>query len=388
MKVLHVIASVESRHGGPQEVLRQYCLAAGRLGEHFEVASLDARPDSAMASAGIPVHALGPGRSQWCYAPRARRWLDEHVAHYDAVVVHGLHQYHTLAVWRACRRQAVPYFVMPHGMLGPWFRAASPWRHLRKWLFWPWQDYRLLRDAAAVIFSCDQEARDAPRTFWPYAARGAVSGFGIAETAAAPEAEAAALAATCPRLVGRRFLLFLGRLHPVKGCDLLIEAFARIVASEPDLDLVLAGPDPGAQADPLRQLAARLGVAHRVHWTGTVAGPLKVGLLRHAEALVLPSHHENFGMVVVEALSCATPVLLSTGVNIWREVVGAGAGLADAHDGAGIHQLLVRWIALEPSVRQAMRDSARRAYLAHFQIDAAARRFLATMSPHLRAGAH
>jgi glycosyltransferase involved in cell wall biosynthesis len=369
-------------------MLRQYCLAARKLGERFEVASLDACPDSPIASEGVPVHALGPGRSQWCYAPRARRWFDEHVADYDAVVVHGLHQYHTLAVWRACRAQAVPYFVVPHGMLGPWFRKASPWRHLRKWLFWPWQDYGLLRDAAAVIFSCEQEARDAPHTFWPYAATATVSRFGIAESAIASESAQVALATAHPQLAGRRFLLFLGRLHPVKGCDLLIEAFSRIAACQPDLDLVLAGPDPGSQQDALSELASRLGVARRIHWTGPVAGPLKAGLLKGAEALVLPSHHENFGMVVVEALSCATPVLLSTGVNIWREVVDEGAGLAAPHDLAGVHQLLLRWIALDATERGAMRRSARRAYIAHFQIDEAARGFVSTVARHLKELSH
>ena len=384
MNVLHVIASVDPRHGGPQEVLRQYCLGAARIGEHFEVACLDARADGPLARAGVPVHALGPGRTRWCHAPRAQRWLNDHVGDYDAVVVHGLHQYHTLAAWRACRLRGVPYFVVPHGMLGPWFRRARPWHHLRKYLFWPWQDYPLLRDAAAVIFSCEQEGRDAPHTFWPYSANGAVSGFGVAEVGAAGGAGLRALAEAHPALAGRRFLLFLGRLHPVKGCDLLLEAFARIAQRHEDLDLVFAGPAVGTHEQALRARSGRLGLDQRVHWTGGVDGDLKSGLLRAAEALVLPSHHENFGMVIAEALSCGTPVLLSSGVNIWREVVHAGAGLVGAHDVAGIHHLLDQWLSMVELERARMRRAARHAFLQYFTIDEAARRLVSTMAPFVR----
>jgi glycosyltransferase involved in cell wall biosynthesis len=388
MRILNVIASTDPRHGGPQELLRQYCQAGPSLGVRFEVATLDESPDCPISQTGTPVHALGPGWTHWRYAAGASTWLDAHVADFDAVLVHGLHQYHTRAAWRACTRHGVPYFVLPHGMLGPWFRQASPWRHLRKALLWPWQDYPLLRDAAAVIFGCEQEGRDAERTFWPYEANPTVVGFGVAEPADDPQMQTDAFQAAFPALAGRRYFVFLGRLHPVKACDLLIDAFALVARQVPDIDLLMAGADTGPWARALHDRVLALGIESRVHWAGTVRGAVKFGALREAEALVLPSHHENFGMVVAEALACGTPVLLSNGVNIWREVVRAGAGLAAGHDGPGVHRLLHQWLLLDESTRAGMRERAGAVFHRLFDIEQVGPRLIATITPHLRPVLH
>ena len=108
-----------------------------------------------------------------------------------------------------------------------------------------------------------------------------------------------------PQLRGRRYLLFLARIHAKKGCDLLLEAFGRIAASVPDVDLVMAGPDQvGMQANLQRMAEQRVSSA-RVHWPGIIDGNLKWGALRACDAFVLSSHSENFGIAVVELLPWA-----------------------------------------------------------------------------------
>ena len=108
-------------------------------------------------------------------------WLRAHAPDYDAVVVHGVWQYTSLAVWRALRRGPVPYFVYFHGMLDPWFKRAYPLKHLKKWLYWPWADYRVARDAKAVLFTAREEARLAAQSFWLYRVTPAVVGYGLAQ---------------------------------------------------------------------------------------------------------------------------------------------------------------------------------------------------------------
>ena len=77
---------------------------------------------------------------------------------FDAVIINGLWQYHSFGAWRALRGTATPYYVFPHGMLDPWFKRSFPLKHLKKWLYWPWAEYRVLRDARAVIFTCEAES--------------------------------------------------------------------------------------------------------------------------------------------------------------------------------------------------------------------------------------
>jgi glycosyltransferase involved in cell wall biosynthesis len=279
MRYLHVISSLDPETGGPSEGVLRLTEASLSQGHGVEIATLD--PPAAQWSQGLrcPVHELGPARfGAYRYTPRLLPWLRKHATRHDAVVVHGLWQYQGFAVRQALRGSGTPYFVFPHGMLDPWFRRAYPLKHLKKQLYWPWGEYRVLRDARAVLFTCEQERLLARHTFAPYQVKEAITSFGSPRPPGDPSRQREAFFARWPELAGRRILLFLGRIHPKKGCDLLIEAFARISAQHPDLHLVMAGPDQAGWRDELRQRAASLGLA-RVTWTGMLAGDFKWGAL-------------------------------------------------------------------------------------------------------------
>ena len=172
------------------------------------------------------------------------------------------------------------------------------------------------------------ERDSALETMWPRRWHPAVVSFGTSIPIGDPGKQRAAFLTRFPQLEGRQFFLFLARLHRKKGCDLLIEAFARVASAHPNLDLVMAGPDEGGLRPQLEERKRRsLGIAGRVHWTGMLEDDLKWGALRSAEAFVLPSHQENFGVAVVEALACGLPVLISDKVNIWPDIVEDGAGI-------------------------------------------------------------
>ena len=286
------------------------------------------------------------------------------------VVVHGLWQYHGFATWRALAGSATPYVVFPHGMLDPWFKRAHPLKHVKKWLYWNWVERQLLRDAAAVLFTTEEERLLARTTFWRYQVNERVVGAGIATPPADEDGrQRAAFLARFPALAATRNLLFLGRVHPKKGCDLLLQAFTTVAGSDPTLRLVMAGPDQDGWCDELRILAGRLGIADRITWAGMLVGDLKWGALRSADAFVLPSHQENFGIAVAEALACGVPALISQRVNIWREVVEDGAGMADEDTVAGTTATLRRWCALGSASRQAMVAAARSCFRRRFAIE-------------------
>ena len=169
----------------------------------------------------------------------------------------------------------------------------------------------LLRHAGAVLFTSEEERRLAERAFLPYALKPRVVAYGTAEVPGDPAAQRAAFAAAVPQLAGKPFLLFLSRIHVKKGCDLLVEAFGRVAAQAPDLQLVIAGPDQAGQVAALRATADGLGIADRVHFPGMISGDVKWGAFRSCTAFVLPSHQENFGIAVVEAAACGAAVLIS-----------------------------------------------------------------------------
>lgn len=382
MRLLHIIPSVDPRGGGPMEGVRQRGLRLLELGHTVEVLSLDDPAAACVRDFALPVHATGPSRGAYRYNPRLLPWLHAHARDYDAIVVNGLWQYHSLAAWRALSRMGVPYFVFTHGMLDPWFKRSYPLKHLKKWLYWPWAEYRLLRDAQAVLFTSEDERLLARQSFWLYRAREAVVSYGTK----APPDNAAYLRdkflAANPGLLGKRVLLFLSRIQEKKGCDLLIEAFAKVAALDPALHLLMAGPDQSGWVATLQAQARERGVADRISWPGMLQGELKWGAFYSAEAFVLPSHQENFGIAVAEAMGCGLPVLISDKVNIWREIQADGAGLVNPDTAHGTLQTLQQWLSLGAQEQRAMGLQARRSFEQRFTVDAMAHSLLQTLQAH------
>ena len=367
MKILRAIHSLNPAIGGPLESIKQSSIALAARGHAVEIVCLDA-PDAAwLRDFPVRVHALGPGGS-YGYTPRLVPWIKDREREFDAMIVHGLWLYNGFGVWRALRRSNTPYFVFPHGMLDPWFKRAYPLKDVKKVLYWMAIEHRVLRDAAAVLFTSEEERRLAEKSFWPYRYNGIVVSYGTA----VPDVDLAQAREDFlnqfPDFRGKQILLFLGRIHEKKGCDLLVEALSNI--ADASVRLVIAGPS--ADEDylvRLQRLAERS--AYRVTFTGMLSGSLKWGAFAAADAFVLPSHQENFGIAVAEALACGTPVLISNKVNIWREIEQERAGFVENDDLAGTTRLLERWLATATQDRQSMRANAKKCFAAHFDINRA-----------------
>lgn len=378
MNLIHVVSTLNPATGGIVAAVSALNDALERSGHQTLTVCLDA-PDAAwLATHKGRVAALGPGRTTYQYHAGLQPFLRQQASSADALVVHGLWQYPGLATRSAAREAGRPYFVFPHGMLDPWFKRTYPLKHLKKWLYWPWGEYRVLRDAAGVSFTCEEEKRLARKSFPRlYRLREEVIGLGIADGARDDEALKQRFFSAHPGLKGRRSFLFLGRLHPKKGIDLLIRAFGHACATHPGLSLVIAGSVAGSGVAPeylaaLRELADRSCPPRSVIFSGLLEGADKWAALGAAEALVLPSHQENFGMAVVESLSCAVPVLISDKVNIWREIVEDGAGLVEADTMEGTARLLERWLETPEEDRRKMKTKARTCFEKRFEIGQAA----------------
>ena len=360
MRILHVISSLDPAGGGVAEVVR-LLLNYGPEECEQEVVTLDDPASPFLRELGFPVHALGPVRSVYSRTDKLIPWLKANRGRFDGVVVHGMWQYCGYAVWRTMGGQ-VPYVVFPHGMLDPYFKRAFPLKHWKKWLYWLPVEYWVLRGADRVMFTCAAEAELAAQSFWLHRWNPLAVSFGTIPSAGDPSLQREAFSAACPAVRGRRFMLFLGRIDRKKGCDLLMDAFVKLAGRDRELDLVMAGPDPQNWRAELERGAKAAGVAARVHWPGMLQGDAKWGAFHAAEAFVLPSHQENFGIAVAEALACGRPVLLSDKVNIAADIAADGAGWMEPDTAAGTKRLLERWIELPASERRAMGERARECF--------------------------
>lgn len=375
---LHVLQSVSPKVGGVIESVKQLNAfyrqqPQDEPGICIDIAAIDPPFASYLDYPGCKVYPL---RLQWMdqfFPISLLDWLRRYAQKYDIVIVEGIWGFHLFVVWFALHRRKSPYLVFTHGMLDPWFKRRFPLKHLKKWFAWPWAMYVPLREARAVVFTCDKERELARQSFWLYRCHELVVPFG---TQGIPDPDHDYVPFYLhhhPSARQRRCLLFLGRVHPKKGPDLLFRAL-QVLQGQGLWDparhlLVMAGPCESGYAQRLRQLADQLGIAASLLWTGMLQGEAKWGAFQSADAFVLPSHQENYGIAVVEALSASTPVLITHAINISPEIVADGGGLVEADTVPGITTLLRRWLQLDAPTREAMRGNARRCFERRYTIE-------------------
>ena len=335
LSILHVIASLAPRYGGPAKVA-ELCEALAERGNRVEIATTNIDgPLDLDVPIGVPVEQRGCAVTYFqvrrprtpATAPGLVPWLRKHVRDFDVLHVHGVYWFPTLISTLAARRDHVPYIHQPHGALTAYHRAHHP---ARKAVYEALFERRNLRCAAAVRYDSEHEREDALAGGFP---DGVVIPPGTPTPPAGPR-EA--------RVPGR--IVFLGRLSAKKGVDVLLETLPLVIPTAPTAHLVVAGPDDEGIGEQLRERASILGVADRLTLLGLVTGQEKVDLLRTASVLAAPSIDESFGATVTEAMAVETPVIVTRGIPIHEQIEREAAGLvADRTPpavAAGITQIL------------------------------------------------
>ena len=286
-------------------------------------------------------------------------------------IAHGLWQWPGVVAYQNWKRRKIPFLVFPHGMLDPWFKTTFPLKHFKKQLYWWWRQGRILSNAHAVCFTTEDEMQLAQNTFRPYKCREIVTGLGVCDPPKNEEHQKSVFVEKFPMILDKKVLLYMGRLHPKKGLDLLLNAIAKNFPE--DSVLVIAGPVD--QSDPYVQKLQDIskGFGKKVLWTDMLEGDLKWGALGTADALILPSHQENYGMVVAEACSVGTPVLTTNKVNLHCEILEYEAGIVEDDTQRGIDNLVLAWIRRK---HQHMQKNALRCFQEKLHISNTARKIV------------
>lgn len=398
MKILHVITHMDPKMGGVCQAVRTMIFGLTGLGNHNEVVSLDAPESPFLREDPFTVHALGPAKGPWAYAPTLTGWLLQNFNRFDIVIVHGLWQFHGYAVEQAFKKYGTqlknePFkrslpklFLMPHGMLDPYFQQAEgrKLKAIRNLIYWKLIERKVVNNADALLFTCEEERLLARKPFRPYhPKREFVVGLGVEEPPAYDEKMREAFSEKCPELNHKPYLLFLSRIHEKKGVDLLIKSYIEIFKNSDKSEsefpkLVIAGPGlDSSYGEAMQKLVLDAGeLRDSIFFPGMLVKEAKWGAFYGCQAFVLPSHQENFGIAIVEALACAKPVLISKQVNIWREIELAGGGIVADDTLQGTVQLLKRWVDLSHEAKQSMGIKARSGFEKNFAIAPAALRIV------------
>lgn len=296
--------------------------------------------------------------------------LKLHVQQADVVLIHSLYQFMSTAAAHYCRRNNVPYILRPHGTLDPFLVYRRRW--FLKWSYIRLFEERNFHYAAAVQYSCQME-KAMTRQFLTSKINSLAIPEGVDLQDFAMLPLGGTFRAKYPELDAKIVVLFLGRFHQKKGLELLIVAFARVAKRCPNAHLVLAGSGDRDYIGRISQMLKDCGIVHCSTITGQLTDDEKLAALADADIFALPSHGENFGLAVVEAMACGLPVLISDKVGICREVAKCQAGIVTTCDPNKIADGIEKLVN-EPELRVALGQNGKKLAEAQFNIDRMAER--------------
>lgn len=383
MKILRVIASMNPEHGGPGQGIRNSIPEMKKHGVENEVVCFDAADAGYLGKDDFIIHAIGEARSPWAYNKALVPWLIENFERFDVVIIHGLWLYHGYATYKAWKKYKKKYkkypklFVMPHGMLDPYFQKAPDrkLKALRNVVYWQLIEKNIVNNVDGVLFTCEEELRLAREAFAPYKPKKELNvSYGIQPPPAFKEGMTGAFSEKVIQWNKEPFLLFLSRIHEKKGVDLLVKAYLKLEGENNLLpQLIIAGPLDSSYATQMQELAKP---SNNILFAGMLGGDAKWGAFYNSQAFVLPSHQENFGIAVVEALACSKPVLTTNKVNIWREIEGGNGGFIETDTEDGAYNLLKNFVSLSYNQKEEMGNNAFTVYKTNFSIEEAAKTML------------
>lgn len=313
MRILQLTSSLSARIGGPTMVINGLAVAQAAMGHSVTLCAYETpageqempvEMELAKGNLRLSRIPLG-GRLERVYPRRGMRHVRRLLAETDVLHLHCLWDPICLGAAIEARRAGVPYVLAPHGMLDPWSLSEKA---LKKKFFLALAFGKMVRRAALIHAVSDYEVECVRSLGYRMPIATIPNGLFLEKIDPLPAP--GTFYSAHPELKGEPFVLFLSRLHPVKGLDILVSAFASVLGKCPRARLVVVGPDWGAKAGVVEQIE-RLGIRERVHFIGALYGKEKFAAMVDAACFALPSKHEVFGVVIIEAFAAGCPAVFS-----------------------------------------------------------------------------
>ena len=333
MKILHVIITLSPRYGGPVQSCKSLCHSIAKAGEDVTIYTTNMDYPTGELDVALNQKVIQDGYALWYFPVQFKPYVISmnffsavkfNIKKFDIVHIHGLYRFPQAATAYFCRKYDVPYIVRPHGSLNPYL-FNNKRRIIRKRLYEYFIENRNLNNASAIQYSTVNEMLSVKLL-------GINSQYFISPNSINlskyDKLPAKGIFREKHNLnKNQKIIIHFGRINFVKGLDILVKAFAKTLTKFEDIILVLAGPDNEGFRTQVEKWINKERIGPNVIFTGMLGGSDALELLRDADIFALPSYTENFGIAVAEAMACSIPVVISNKVNIYRDVLKAGAGI-------------------------------------------------------------
>ena len=380
MKILQIVPSISLIYGGPSQMILGLSPALAKAGAEVTVLTTNTNGDSGQETLDVPLNKpIKQDGYEIIYFPCApfRRykfsvdlltWLKNHAKDFDIAHLHALYSPVISAAAMICRQQNLPYILRPLGTLDP--ADLQKKKQLKK-IYNALIERANIEGAAAIHFTSEQESKVSER--FGIKTNDLVIPLGVIPPTGNHENVKSKFGIADDKPV----ILFMSRIDPKKGLELLITALEKLLTQGFDFHFVLAGTNP---QDPIYEQKIKSEIEKSslkdyTTITGFVTGEVKTGLLQIADVFVLPSYYENFGIAVAEAMVAGTPVIISDQVHIYQQIIDSDSGWVGKTDVESIFGLLTTALS-NLSECQKRGVNAREYAMSNFSWDAIAKQMI------------
>jgi len=321
-KVLRIISSINPKFGGPSKTIIDSSILLTTQGFKVDILTSDPVYSNFFKSRNIKIINKGPALGNYSFNFSLFFWLLKNKKNYDHFIVHGIWEFNTLIARLLLKNK---YFVFTHGQLDPYFMSEKL-KKFKKQIYWFFVEKQNLLCSKSLLLTSENEKNLLKNTFVNTKdIKKKIIGYGIIKPSYNKIAAKKDFYKKFPKLKGKKFLLYLGRFHEKKGCEILLKALKKLSDENIKFNILIAGPDNDYKKK-LIELSKNYNLTKQIHWSGMLLKNLKWGAISLSKAMVLASHGENFGVSIVESLSCSKPVLTTNKVNIYKKIIKYKSG--------------------------------------------------------------
>lgn len=340
IKVLRIINTLDSKFGGPSVAIIDSSKILARNGFIVDIVTNDTKNFISTNQKNLNIIKLGPSFGKYGFNIKLFFWLLKNRKRYKIFIVHGIWQFNSLISRILIKNK---YFIFLHGMLNPYF-SSEKYKKIKKKIYWFLFEKKNLKNSISILLTSNGEKQTLKKTFVDTSGlKSNVIKYGILKPKMNLKNSKKIFYRRFFNLKSKVFFIYMGRFHPMKGCEILLNSVRKVLDKNIEIYVLMVGPYNDYQTK-LLQLSKKLNLTKNIFWSDFLSGKLKWGALSSAEAMVLPSHAENFGVSLAESLSVGVPVITTNKVNIYKEIQNSKAGYISKDNVESFTKSLIKFI--------------------------------------------
>ena len=364
IKILRIITSLNPKYGGPSRATVESSLNLVKQGFEVHILTRDQSNSNFFKDKNVKVFNKGSYLKIYDFNLRLLFWFLKNRVNYEKIIVHGIWEFNTFLVRIFSKKK---YYVFAHGQLDPFF-ATQKFKKIKKQIYWYLFERKNLLLSKALILTSLIEKKLLDKTF--VNTKGItkkVISYGVNPPKFNKKKVINLFYRRFPNLKNEKFLLFLGRFHQKKGCDDLIKAIKKVNDKGLNIKVLFVGP-LNSYKTTLQMLSSKYKLDNNIFWSNMLLDDLKWGAINASSAMVLSSNGENFGVSLVESLSCSKPVLTTSKVGIHKEISIFKAGFVSKNNSTSFSKILEKFTKLNKSSLKVMSANALNCYNYNFNL--------------------